>query len=176
MTFDAGSTPDPIAVGAPLNAIDFRGRLFGSVLTDRGQHPVQRHAQRVKLIIGQRVKEQFTNQCNVVGVPTGYQHYPPGPCGGLPPHLPSLAGRRLMVVACSVPPLSMVPRALRHLPGVIASLLAEACLVYLVLSSTVTIVCLVLPLVSLLVTVMVLPATEATASRSARPRAPNCRT
>jgi hypothetical protein len=31
MTFDAGSTPDPIAVGAPLNAIDFPGGCSAEV-------------------------------------------------------------------------------------------------------------------------------------------------
>src|SRR5947209_2063192 len=84
----------------------------------------------------------------------------------MPGHLPSVAGRRLMVVACSVPALSRVPRAFRHLPAVIASVLAEDCLVYLVLSSTVTGVCWVLPLASVVVTVMVLPVTEATAPRT----------
>ena len=41
--------------------------LFGRVSADRCQHPVQHHAQLVKLIVGQRVKEQFANQCHVVG-------------------------------------------------------------------------------------------------------------
>lgn len=67
-----------------------------------------------------------------------------------------------MLVACSAPPLSLVPRADRHLPGVIASVLADDCLVYLVLSSTVTVVWVVLPLGSVPVTLMVLPETEAT--------------
>ncbi len=66
-------------------------------------------------------------------------------------------------MACSVPPFSVVPRAAMHLPAVIAWLVADACLVYLVLSLTATAVCDVLPLVSVLVTLMVLPATEVTA-------------
>lgn len=68
----------------------------------------------------------------------------------------------MMLVACSVPLPSLVPRAVTHLPCVIASVVAEACLVYVVLSSTVTAVCVVLPLESVLVTLMVLPVTEAT--------------
>lgn len=84
---------------------------------------------------------------------------------GLGGHLPSTAGRSLMLVACSVPASSMVPRALTHLPSVIASLVAAASLVYLVASSTVTAVCAVLPLGSVVVTLMVLPVTEATAPR-----------
>jgi hypothetical protein len=80
--------------------------------------------------------------------------------------LPSLAGRSLIVVACSVPPLSRVPRALTHLPCVIASGVAVVSFEYLVLSSTVTAVCVVLPLASVPATVMVLPVTEATEPRS----------
>jgi len=78
------------------------------------------------------------------------------------PHLPSLAGRRSRVVACSLPPPSLVPHAAMHLPALTAWLVADACLVYLVLSLTVTAVCAVLPLASVLVMLMVLPATEAT--------------
>ena len=37
------------------------------VLTDRRQHPVQNDAQRVELVIGQRVEEQLSNQRDVVG-------------------------------------------------------------------------------------------------------------
>jgi hypothetical protein len=47
-----------------------------------------------------------------------------------------------------------------------AWVLAGACLAYLVLSVTVTGVCVVLPLASVLVTLMVLPATETTAPRT----------
>lgn len=82
------------------------------------------------------------------------------------PHLPSTACRSLMLVACSAPPLSWVPRADRHLPGVIASVFADDCLLYLVLSSTVTAVCVVLPLGSVLVRLMVLPETDATEPRT----------
>lgn len=82
--------------------------------------------------------------------------------------MPSLAARTVMLVACSVPPLSMVPRALTHLPCAIASGVADASLEYFVLSSTVTAVCVVLPLASAPATVMVLPATEATEPRTGR--------
>ena len=57
MTFDAGAARGPTSVGPPLRAVTFLRRLFGRVLTDRRQHPVQHHAQRIELIIGQRVEE-----------------------------------------------------------------------------------------------------------------------
>lgn len=82
------------------------------------------------------------------------------------PHFPSTACRSLMLVACRAPPLSWVPRAYTHLPGVIASVFAGDCLLYVVLSSTVTVVWLVLPLGSVLVTLMVLPDTDATEPRT----------
>ncbi len=82
------------------------------------------------------------------------------------PHLPSVACRTLMLVAWSAPPLSIVPRAQRHLPCAIASVVAEVCLLYLVLLSTVTAVCVVLPLGSVPVTLMVLPVTDATEPRT----------
>lgn len=62
--------------------------------------------------------------------------------------------------------LSIVPLALTHLPWVIASGVAVATLEYLVLSSTVTGVWVVLPEGSVPATVMVLPATEATDPRT----------
>ena len=70
-----------------------------------------------------------------------------------------------MVVACSVAP-SMVPRAVTHLPAAIASGVAVASLEYLVLSSTTTAVCVVLPLASVPATLMVFPLTEATEPRT----------
>ena len=67
MTFNAGAARGPTAVGPPLRAVTFLWRLLGRVLTDRRQHPVQHHAQCVKLIIGQRVEKQLTNQGHVLG-------------------------------------------------------------------------------------------------------------
>src|SRR5260370_16938863 len=67
-----------------------------------------------------------------------------------------------MVIACSVPVLSWVPRAAMHLPWASACASVAACLVYLVVSVTVTVDEELLPLVSVPFTVMVLPATEAT--------------
>ena len=60
----------------------------------------------------------------------------------------------------------MDPRALTHLPCVIASGVAVVSFEYLVLSSTVTCVCFVLPLASVPATVMVLPVTDATEPRN----------
>ena len=57
-----------------------------------------------------------------------------GGCG----HLPSLAGPKVTTVACSVPPPSLVPRAVMHLPCAMACEVAEAPFVYCVLSVTVT--------------------------------------
>src|SRR5262249_37346085 len=88
--------------------------------------------------------------------------HPPWPCLPSPPHLPLLACRKSIVVACSAPPLSVVPFAVMHLPCVIAWVSAPVCLVYLVWSFTVTAFCEVLPLASVVVTLMVLPATDAT--------------
>ena len=67
MTFNAGAALGSTAVGPPLRAVTVLRRLLGRVLTDRRQHPVQHHAQRVKLITGQRVEEQLTNQRHVLG-------------------------------------------------------------------------------------------------------------
>lgn len=92
-------------------------------------------------------------------------HHRGHPCG-LPPHLPSLAARTVMLVACSAPALSIVPRALRHLPWVTASGVAVVIFEYLVLSSTVTAVWVVLPLASLPATLMVFPVTDATEPRT----------
>jgi hypothetical protein len=71
----------------------------------------------------------------------------------------------LIEVACSVVP-SIVPRAMTHLPCVIVSGVAVASFEYLVRSSTVTLVCVVLLLASVPATVMVLPVTDATEPRS----------
>src|SRR5690348_8240920 len=68
--------------------------------------------------------------------PAGVTTISVSPSRGQPPwpgylglaHLPSTACRNLMLVACSAPPLSWVPRADRHLPGVIASVFADDCL------------------------------------------------
>src|ERR1700744_2992756 len=67
-----------------------------------------------------------------------------------------------MAVACSVPPSPLVPRAARHFPGANACASVAACLVYLVVSVTVTLDGELLPAASVPLTVMVLPATEAT--------------
>jgi hypothetical protein len=66
----------------------------------------------------------------------------------------------LIVVACSVPPSSLVPRAAMHLPWANACASVAVCLVYFVVSVTVTLVVDGLPLASAPVTVMVLPATD----------------
>ncbi|CPR12188.1 hypothetical protein BN971_03482 [Mycobacterium bohemicum DSM 44277] len=84
--------------------------------------------------------------------------------------MPPTACRKVIAVACSVAlsgvPPSIVPRAITHLPCVIASGVAVASFEYLVLSSTVTAVWVVLPLASVPATVTVLPLTEATEPRT----------
>jgi hypothetical protein len=76
--------------------------------------------------------------------------------------MPLLACCTLIAVACRVPLSSLVPRAARHLPCVSACASVAACLVYLVVSVTVTLDGELLPLASVPFTVIVLPATEAT--------------
>lgn len=69
-----------------------------------------------------------------------------------------MAWRTVTVVACSAPPAPAVPRATMHVPCAIACAVAVICLVYVVASVTVTVVC----EASGPVTVMVFPLTEAT--------------
>jgi hypothetical protein len=76
--------------------------------------------------------------------------------------VPLLAGRRLIAAACSVPLLSLVPRAAMHLPWAMACEFATARLAYVVLSLTWILVWEALPLESVVAATIVLPVTELT--------------
>lgn len=69
----------------------------------------------------------------------------------------------MIVVACNAPPLSRLPCAMMHCPCAIDCVVPGACLLYRVWSLTAIAVCAVLPLASVLVMLIVLPATEAIA-------------
>ncbi len=67
MTFNADAALGPTGAGTPPTAINLVGGVFGRVLADRAQHPVQYDAQRIQIIIGQWVEEQLSDQRDVVG-------------------------------------------------------------------------------------------------------------
>ena len=77
MTFNADAALGPTGAG-PEIAVNLVGGVFGRVLADRGQHPVQYDTQRIQIIIGQWVEEQLWTSATWLGAAFSIAALPAG--------------------------------------------------------------------------------------------------